>query len=103
MAEESDSGSKTEEPSGRKLEQAKEKGDVVKTQDLPHLTSFAAAATAIAMFGGWMSRNLADGLRPFLEHPDSIQLQGGGGVEVARHAMMAGAPFIVTVLGKSVV
>lgn len=63
MAEESDSGSKTEEPTARKLEQAKAKGDVVKTQDLPHLTSFAAAAAAMAMFGGWLSRNLADSLQ----------------------------------------
>jgi flagellar biosynthetic protein FlhB len=101
MAEESDSGSKTEEPTARKLEQAKEKGDVVKTQDLPHLTSFAAAAASIALFGGWMSRNMAEGLRPFLEHPDSIQLQGGGGVEVARHALMAGAPFIIIVLAAA--
>jgi flagellar biosynthetic protein FlhB len=100
MAEESDSGSKTEEPTARKLEQAKEKGDVVKTQDLPHLTSFAAAAASIAMFGGWMSRNMAEGLRPFLEHPDAIQLQGGG-VEVARHALMAGAPFIIIVLAAA--
>ncbi len=98
MAEESDSGSKTEEPSARKIEQAKEKGDVVKTQDLPHLTSFAAAAAAMVIFGGWMSRILTEGLLPFIEHPDSIQLQGGGGVQVARAAMMAGAPFIVIVL-----
>jgi osmoprotectant transport system permease protein len=59
MAEESDSGSKTEEPTARKLEQAKEKGDVVKTQDLPHLTSFAAAAATIALFGCAASAVLA--------------------------------------------
>lgn len=101
MAEETDSGSKTEEPTSRKLEQAREKGDVVKTQDLPHLTSFAAAAAAMVMFGGWMSRILAEGLLPFLEHPDAIQLQGGGGVQVARSALMAGAPFIIIVLAAA--
>ncbi len=98
MADDSDAASKTEEPTARKLEEARKKGDVVKTQDLPHLTSFAAAAGALVVFGGWMSRNMAESLIPFLEHPDSIRLQGGGGVEVARHAMMAAAPFILIVL-----
>ncbi len=98
MAEENDSGSKTEEPTARKLDQAREKGDVVKTQDLPSLASFAAAASAMVVFGGWLSRNLASALTPFLEHPDSIRLQGGGGVDVARHAIAAGAPFVIIVL-----
>ena len=101
MAEESDSGSKTEEPTGRKLEQAREKGDVPKTQDLPHLTSFSAAAAAIVMFGGWMSQQLTNGLLPFLDHPGSIRLEGGGGEAVARQAMMAGAPFIIIVLSAA--
>ncbi|MCE2819068.1 MAG: EscU/YscU/HrcU family type III secretion system export apparatus switch protein, partial [Phenylobacterium sp.] len=35
MAENSDAASKTEEPTGRKIEQAREKGDVPKTLDLP--------------------------------------------------------------------
>jgi flagellar biosynthetic protein FlhB len=103
VAEENDGASKTEEPTSRKLEEARKKGDVVKTQDLPHLTSFAAAAAALVVFGGWMSRNLAEGLMPFLQHPDSINLQGGGGVEVARHALMAGAPFIIIVLAAAAV
>ena len=99
MSDTNDAASKTEEPTSRKLDQAREKGDIVKTQDLPALTAFAAAASALVVLGGWMSRNLAAGLMPFLEHPDTIRLQGGGGVEVARSALMAAAPFLVIVLG----
>ena len=101
MAEENDAGTKTEEPTSRRLEQARERGDVVKTQDLPQLTSFAGAAAALLVFGGWLSNNLSVSLLPFLEHPEAMHLQGGGGVVVARHAMMAAAPFLGVVLGMT--
>jgi flagellar biosynthetic protein FlhB len=96
-----DSASKTEEPTGRKLEQARERGDVVKTPDLPQVFSFAAAASVLAVMGGWMSRNLMAGLVPFLQHPDSMALAGGGGMAVARQAVMAGAPVLAIVLGAA--
>lgn len=96
-----DSASKTEEPTGRKLEQARERGDVVKTPDLPQVFSFAAAASVLAVMGGWMSRNLMTGLVPFLQHPDSMALAGGGGMAVARQAVMAGAPVLAIVLGAA--
>ncbi|MDB5424821.1 MAG: flhB [Phenylobacterium sp.] len=98
MSESNDAASKTEEPTPRKLEQAKAKGEVVKTPDLPALASLAAAASVVAMTGGWMSRNLAQALLPFLAHPDQMSFEGGGGVGIARHAMMAAAPIALTVL-----
>jgi len=76
MAEENDAGTKSEEPTSRRLEQARERGDVVKTQDLPQLTSFAGSAAVLLIFGGWLSQNLSAALMPFLEHPDAIHLQG---------------------------
>lgn len=99
MSDTNDAASKTEEPTSRKLDQAREKGDIVKTQDLPSLTAFAGAAGTMVVLGGWMSRNLAISLMPFIEHPDSMQLQGSGGIQVARMALMAAAPFLAIVLG----
>jgi flagellar biosynthesis protein FlhB len=98
MAEENDSASKTEEPTQRKLDQARAKGDVPKTADLPQLASLAAAASVIAIAGGAMSRNLAEALIPFLAHPDTMSLEGAGGVGVARTATMAAAPILLGVL-----
>ncbi len=98
MADENDGASKTEEPSARKLQQAREKGDVVKTPDLGPLASLAAAAAVLALGGGWMSRNLAFDLLPFLSHPQEMQLEGVGGVGVARMAFMAAAPIMAAVL-----
>jgi flagellar biosynthetic protein FlhB len=98
MAEENDGASRTEEPTQRKLEQAREKGDVVKTPDLASLASLAAAAAVVAVAGGWLSRNLATALTPFLAHPDSISVGGGGGVQVAREVLLAAAPIMAAVM-----
>jgi flagellar biosynthetic protein FlhB len=97
MAEENDAASKTEEPTPRKLEQARQKGDVVKTQDLGGLASLAGAATVIAIAGGWLSQNAAYALLPFLAHPEAMSLENGGAVQVARQAMLACAPILAMV------
>jgi flagellar biosynthesis protein FlhB len=101
MAEESDPSGKTEEPTPRRLEEARRKGDVAKSMDLPQAASLAAAAGVMAMAGAWMARNLTQTLTPFIAHPDSMSLQGGGATEVARAAMMAAAPILVLVLGAA--
>lgn len=98
MAEENDAASKTEEPTPRKLEKAREKGDVPKTSDLAPLAAMVAAATVVALAGGTLSRNLAAALLPFIAHPEAMQLAGGGGVGVARQAIMAAAPALAAVL-----
>src|SRR5687768_12521655 len=103
MADENDAASKTEEPTPRKLQQAREKGDVPKTQDLATLASFAAAASVLAISGGWMARNMAAGLLPFIAHPEAMSLEGHGGVEITRHALMAGAPILLSVLAAAAV
>jgi flagellar biosynthetic protein FlhB len=98
MAEENEGASRTEEPTPRRLEQAREKGDVVKTQELPQLASLAGSATVLAIGGGWICRNLANQLLPFLAHPEAISLADGGGVQVARDALGAALPVILIVL-----
>lgn len=95
---ETDQASKTEEATPRKLEQSREKGDVAKTQDLAPLMALAFSAGAIAIFGGWLAKSMAAALLPFIAHPEQIPLDGAGGVNVARMAMMAAAPALAAVL-----
>jgi flagellar biosynthetic protein FlhB len=101
MSETNDAASRTEEPTPRKLDQAREKGDVAKTPDLASLAALAASAAVVALAGGALSRNLAGVLLPFIARPESISLQGGGAVEVARHAMLAAAPILIAVLAAA--
>jgi len=98
MAEDNDAASKTEEPTPRKLEQAKQKGESVKTPDLASFASLAAAATVVAIAGGWLSRNLAEALLPFIASPDAMSFEGGGGVNIFRHALLAAAPPLLAVI-----
>jgi flagellar biosynthetic protein FlhB len=98
MSDTSDAASRTEEPTPRKLQQARERGEVVKTQDLSSLASLAAAATVVALGGGWFCRKLMGELTPFLAHPDAFSLENGGGVAVARMATMAALPVLGSVL-----
>ncbi|HEX8233762.1 MAG TPA: flagellar biosynthesis protein FlhB [Caulobacteraceae bacterium] len=101
MAGENDAASKTEEPTPRRLEEARRKGDVAKSMDLPAFASLAGAAGVLAVAGGWMGRNLTLSLLPFVQHPETMNLQGAGGVEVMRAAALAAAPIILMVLGAA--
>jgi flagellar biosynthesis protein FlhB len=103
MSDTNDAASRTEEPTPRKLEQAREKGDFVKTQDLGPLASLAAVAGVIALSGGWLSSNMAHGLTPFLARPHDMVVEGAGGVELARYAMLAAAPTLALVLAAAAV
>jgi flagellar biosynthetic protein FlhB len=101
MSDTNDAASKTEEPTPRKLEQARERGEVVRTMDLPAFANLAAVAAVVLTAGGWLSRNLAAQLTPFFSRPDQMMLQGRGGVEIARYAAMAAAPVLLAVMGAA--
>ncbi|WP_340647561.1 flagellar biosynthesis protein FlhB [Phenylobacterium sp.] len=98
MADDSDPASKTEEATAAKLSKAREQGDVPKTPDLATLASFAAAASVLAIAGGSLCRNLAIALMPFIAHPDSISVEGGGSQQVLLYVVKAGAPLMLGVL-----
>jgi flagellar biosynthetic protein FlhB len=93
-----EAASRTEEPTPRRLEQAREQGDVAKTMELPQLASLAASVSVLAVAGGWICRNLAAQLVPFFAHPDAIVLEGGGGMNVARHVLAIAMPVILLVV-----
>ena len=101
MADESDASTKTEEASPRKLEEARKQGNVAKSVDVPSFATLAATSGFLAIAGGWMSRNLAAQLLPFVAHPDSFDLSGGGGVIVMRRALLALAPIVVGVMSAA--
>ena len=97
MAEENDAASKTEEPSAKKLEDARKRGEVVKTPDLSSLLSLVGAFSVIAVAGGWLAQDLTAKLIPFLAHSASMRMNGMSGVEVSRNAVMAAMPTLLAV------
>jgi flagellar biosynthetic protein FlhB len=101
MADDNDSASKTEDASPRKLEEARKRGEVPKSHDVVSFATLAAVASVVMFAGGGLAHDMIDRLRPFISRPDDFDLAGGGGVQVLRLALMAGAPSLVAVLGAA--
>lgn len=101
MAEDTDPQSKTEEPTQRRLDEARKQGDVAKSSDLPPWASITAAAGVLALAGSFLARNLVISLLPFIAHPDAFSLDHGGAEGVARLAMGAAWPFLLTVMSAA--
>lgn len=77
MAEDQDDDSKTEEPSGKRLADAREKGQVPKSQEFSHLFVLGASLVLILMILPWSFGRISASLTPFVEQPHAIQLDGG--------------------------
>ncbi len=77
MAEDSqDDTQKTEEPTPRRLEQAREKGQVAKSQEVTHWFMILAAALLIGVFGKTFAGGVAGSLYKFIARPHSIRVDG---------------------------
>jgi flagellar biosynthetic protein FlhB len=75
MAEQDDE--RTEEPTPRKLEQAREKGDIIYTPEVGTALSLIAVTGIVAFMAGPISSQLAHALVGFLATPDQYSTQPG--------------------------
>jgi flagellar biosynthesis protein FlhB len=94
-----DRESRTEEASPRRLQEARDKGDVAKSGELSQVCALAGAFAAVAFGGEMVARNLAQALVPFIAHPETITVHGAAGSQLAWQVMMAGAPALLVVFG----
>jgi flagellar biosynthesis protein FlhB len=78
MADDQDKSQQTEEPTQKRLEQAREQGDVVKSTEVSAFVLLAGATLAIAMFGKYIAVGLVRSLTLFLEQPDAMSVDGAG-------------------------
>ena len=84
MAEDHDDTEKTEDPTQRRLEQAVERGDVVKSQEVSTWFVLAAAALVLLSFSGSMSTQLTATFGGILANSWRIPADGGGLLRLAR-------------------
>ncbi len=59
MAQDNDSGDKTEQPTPKKLQDARKKGDVPKSRDLTGMVTMLVAALLVLLSTGWAATELA--------------------------------------------
>jgi flagellar biosynthetic protein FlhB len=98
MAEGPEKDSKTEDATSKRLSEARSRGDVPRSPDVPQWASLAAVVGVLVMTGGSMANNLMRGLQPFIAHPADFELENNGGVVVMRMAMSVGMPAVMTML-----
>lgn len=78
MAEDQDEASKTEDATGKKLSDAREKGQVPKSQEFNHLFILGTSLLLLVTMLPWSFGQMADSIRPFLESPHTIPMDAGG-------------------------
>src|SRR5215469_4231748 len=84
MAEESDTSDKTEDPTQKRLDQAVENGDVVKSQELNTWFVIAAAALVMSTFSGSIGSGIMDPLRNLIAKSWTIPVDGPGLLGLAK-------------------
>lgn len=77
MAEE-DNDQRTEQPTEKRIREAREKGQLPVSREMITWFLFVATLIVIAWLTPKLGRDLAGGMRMFLEMPHQISLEGGG-------------------------
>src|SRR5579871_3282634 len=88
MADEQDKSQQTEEPTAKRLEQARESGDVVKSSEVTSFVLLAGGTLAIAMFGHSTAIAIAKLLVMFIEQPEQMAVDGAGLASLIRGLLL---------------
>ena len=78
MADEKDDSQQTEQPTAKRLEQAREQGDLIRSMEVSTFIMLAGSTLALAMFGKQTMLGLVGLLTLFLERPEQLVVDGGG-------------------------
>jgi flagellar biosynthetic protein FlhB len=68
-------GEKTHEATPRRLERAREEGDLPRSQDAQTFAAYLGFAAAMVLAGGWAVGRLGGALMPFLDRPQDLARQ----------------------------
>lgn len=88
MAEEQDDSQKTEDPTQKRLEEARKKGDIAKSQDVP-IWFLMLATAAIMAAGGPLAAMIAEPLAKIMDHPHAFKLSDGGAQQLLGSLLMS--------------
>ncbi|HTB05278.1 MAG TPA: flagellar biosynthesis protein FlhB [Bradyrhizobium sp.] len=103
MADENDSSDKTEDPTQKRLDEAHERGDVVKSQEINTWFMISAATLVLSTFSGSAGGGILMPLRNLIANSWMIRADGPGLLALAQslgYAMLAalGVPLLMLVL-----
>lgn len=69
---ETDDSQKTEDPTSKRLDDARKQGQVANSREVNNLFMMMALTLSVAMFGSGIARDIKDLILPFVESPDQI-------------------------------
>lgn len=90
MSEEAENEDRTEEPTQRKLDQAIEKGDVAKSQEIGTFFVLCGLTLSLLVAAGWSTREAALSLRSFLMNAHQVPADAAGFTAVTQKGIMTG-------------
>ncbi|HEY5237861.1 MAG TPA: flagellar biosynthesis protein FlhB [Rhizomicrobium sp.] len=99
MADDQDKSQQTEEPTQRRLDQAHDRGDVVKSTEVSTFVVLTGGALAISIFGQSTAQGFASHFRVFLEQPDQFTMDQAGVMALLRNTVGALALLMGPVFG----
>jgi flagellar biosynthetic protein FlhB len=99
MADEKDDSQKTEQPTQRRLDTAREHGDVVKSAEVNTLILLAGGTLVIAVLGKPAAMAFGRYFRIFLEQPDQIGVASADMQALMYHTLLGLAAVLGPVLG----
>ncbi|SUB01701.1 Flagellar biosynthetic protein flhB [Pannonibacter phragmitetus] len=82
MSDETDDSEKTEDPTQKRLQEALDRGDVAKSQEVSTWFTLAGTAMVIAFLSPGIVRDLGGKLKWYVEHADAIPADRGGLVDL---------------------
>ena len=88
MADESSGQEKTEEPTGRRLSEARKKGDVTKSMEVPSAAVLLLGLFTLYATGGYMLEQLLAVLRYYLGHLHTIKITPGNMMTITQNSML---------------
>jgi len=88
MADDRDESQQTEQPTQKRLDQAHEQGDIVKSTEVATLVLLAGSTLGLAMLGKSSLIGVARLLQAFLEQPETMAVDGDGLITLMRSLLL---------------
>lgn len=105
MADGPDQSQKTEEPTQKRLDESRRKGQVASSREVNHWFMLIAGSMVVMMLAPTMMSRLGEAVMPFVERPDAIPFDTRGMVILGTLAAEVGAamlmPLVVLMLAAA--
>jgi flagellar biosynthesis protein FlhB len=103
MAEEQDDSQKTEDPTSRRLDEARNRGQVANSREVNNLLMLGVFSLSVLFFGGTAAGTIYKAAMPFIGSPDQVPADFGSLVRMGWHLLgvllVAGAvPLVLAII-----